>query len=324
MKSILELPHQKEVGTCYINGLYDILAWRGASYNYFLLPVIGGMAGFAYRQFRKTNPPKIVYRHNSSEYLLKELSGILGYEETVIKGHSWKSTCSKIIQSLNNGIPVLAGGLDMFHLPYSSGIYGKLHIPICHILIVGFDDTRDSFLIHDCDFDDPQEVPLKNMKNTLSVDIPGLYRKNTIRFFKLPEYLPDEYEVARKGLIHKAHRMLKPPVTTIGIPAMKKLAEKITQWNCRESLRHMESKILINLGNKYGKNRWILAGRMLAESGDIIIRFCETAIEGDLFTCGDLKNRIANIEEAAFQSLLPGTPPLNSRYGIKRLPKALR
>jgi hypothetical protein len=47
MRRKINLPQEVHEGTCYFNGLFDLFAWKGAKYDYFLLPVVGGMASFA-------------------------------------------------------------------------------------------------------------------------------------------------------------------------------------------------------------------------------------------------------------------------------------
>ncbi len=57
MAAIIRFPHEVHESTCYINGLFDILAWKGARYDYYLLPIVGGMASFAYLKFKLAKPP---------------------------------------------------------------------------------------------------------------------------------------------------------------------------------------------------------------------------------------------------------------------------
>ena len=65
MSRIIKIPHEVHESTCYVNGLYDVLAWKGAKYDYFLLPIIGGMASFAYLKFKMAKPPCMVYWGNN-------------------------------------------------------------------------------------------------------------------------------------------------------------------------------------------------------------------------------------------------------------------
>lgn len=61
-------------------------------------------------------------------------------------------------------------------------------------------------------------------------------KRNTIRAFTIPEKTPSELEVAKKGVAYKAERFLHPPVRLFGIPAMRKLADEIFEWENKNVL----------------------------------------------------------------------------------------
>lgn len=325
MRRLLNLPHAKYESTCYINGFYDILTWKGGKYEYFLLPIIGGMAGFAYLKFKMAKPPFMVYWGNSPKYLLKELSEIIGYEQEIIEGRSWKTTSQKIKESIDKGEPVLAGALDMYYLHYYPDLYNKIHVPIHYVLVVGYDDEKEEFYLHDCSYDQVQEVTYTYLMKSLDVRVPGMSKKNTLRIFKLPGKLPSEVEIVEKGLEHKAERMLKPPISMIGIPAMRKLAKEISSWNSKECFKHMaayagmspplipedlrecnglrfeQAKLLEKLGNKYNKKEWVETGGLFDKSGGLIIELCKNAVKYDGKKCNEILKKIADVEEEAYQ-----------------------
>jgi len=114
MAKVIEMPHEVHESTCYVNGLFDVLAWKGAKYDYFLLPVIGGMASFTYLKFKLARPPCMVYWGNNPKYLLKELGEIFGFTETMSEGKSFNNEFPKIRKYLDNGEPVMVGALDMY------------------------------------------------------------------------------------------------------------------------------------------------------------------------------------------------------------------
>ena len=68
MKKLHTLPHRVCESTCYVNGLEDLLAWKGADYTDFLLSMVGGMAGFAYLRFKRADPPCMVYWGANPKY----------------------------------------------------------------------------------------------------------------------------------------------------------------------------------------------------------------------------------------------------------------
>jgi hypothetical protein len=327
MKKILSLPHVKHKSTCYINGLYDILTWKGGKYEYFLLPIIGGMAGFAYLKFKMAKPPLMVYWGNSPKYLLKELSQIIAYEEITIEGRGWKTTSEKIKESIDSGMPVVAGALDMYFLNYYPSLYNKIHIPIHYVLITGYDDENQIFYLLDCSYDQLQEITYMDLMKSMDVNVPGVSKKNTIRIFKLPDNLPEESELAEKGLKYKAERMLHPPVSMTGLPAMRKLAREIKEWTKKECFDHLvayagmspplipknlkecnglrfrQAELLDKLGIKYKKTCWTEAGKLFKKSGELIIDLCKKALECDGKKCSEVMINIAYLEETAYRMI---------------------
>jgi hypothetical protein len=123
------LPHRVCESTCYVNGLEDLAAWRGADYADFLLSVVGGMAGFTYLRFKRADPPCMVYWGANPKYLMKDLAGIIGFEETVIEGKTFKNTFPRLKEFIGNGQPVMAGALDMYYLRYCSISTGSFMFP---------------------------------------------------------------------------------------------------------------------------------------------------------------------------------------------------
>jgi hypothetical protein len=240
MKKLLTLPHRTCESTCYANGLEDILTWKGAEYSDFLLPVVGGMASFAYLRFKRADPPCMVYWGANTEYLMKDLANIIGFKEIVIEGKTFKNTFSRLKESIDNGQPVVAGALDMHYLHYYPGIYQKQHTPIHHVLVVGYDDQEQVVCVHDCSCKGVQKVSYEEFEKSLNVKVPGMSKKNTIRTFALPRKLPSEFDVAKKGFSYKAQRFLKPPVRLFGIPAMRKLADEIFDWDNKNCFEHMQ------------------------------------------------------------------------------------
>ena len=93
LKTVHTLPHRICESTCYVNGLEDLLTWKGADYADFLLPIVGGMAGFAYLRFKRANPPCMVYWGANPKYLMKDLAQVIGFKEVIIEGKAFKNTC---------------------------------------------------------------------------------------------------------------------------------------------------------------------------------------------------------------------------------------
>ena len=326
MRRLHALPHRVCESTCYVNGLEDLLAWKGADYTDFLLPVVGGMAGFAYLRFKRADPPCMVYWGASPKYLMRDLAHIVGFEETATEGKSFKSAFSSLKDYIDKGQPVVAGALDMYYLPYYPELYRKQHVPIHYVLVVGYDDVEQVVFVHDCSYENLQKIPYDEFEKSLNLNVPGMSKKNTIRSFALPEKIPSEFEVAKKGFAHKADRFLNPPVRLFGIPAMRKLADEILEWKDRRCFEHMvtyattppllpttlekshgmrfwQADVLETLGGKYNVSGWSEASNLFRQSGEKIMKLCEAALRQDGQQASSILTGIADIEEQAYKLL---------------------
>jgi len=327
MEKLIKIPHEVHESTCYVNGLYDVLKWRGAKYDYFLLPIIGGMASFAYLKFKMAKPPCMVYWGNNPKYLLNDLSEIIGFSQTISEGKSFKNEFPKIKGYLDEDEPVMVGALDMYYLHYYPELYKKEHVPIHYMLVVGYDEEKQVVYVHDCSFGGIQQISYGEFESALNVNVPGMSKKNTYRIFGVPQKMPTEPEIAEKGLAYKANRMLKPPVSMLGIPAMHKLAKDITTWEDKSCFNHMvayagltppliaedlshndglrfeQARVLKELSQKYQKKEWREASNLFTKSGELIIKLCGKALNSDGSACSELLERIAGIEEDAYRYL---------------------
>jgi hypothetical protein len=312
--------------TCYVNGLEDLLAWKGADYTDFLLAVVGGMAGFAYLRFERADPPCMVFWGANPKYLMRDLASVIGFRETVIEGRSFKFTFLRLRESIDEERPIVVGALDMYYLHYCPELYKKQHVPIHYVLVVGYDDEKRTVFVHDCSHKSVQIIPYDEFEKSLNVKVPGMSRKNTIRMFDLPEKLPTEFEVTEKGFSYKAERFLNPPVRLFGVPAMRRLAEEIPEWKVKKCFEHMvtyattppmlpvtfenshgmrfwQADVLETLGKKYRVDCWIEASKLFRQSGEEIIELCKQALEQNGQRASEVLSRIADIEERAYRTI---------------------
>jgi len=326
MKKILKLPHRVCESTCYVNGLEDILEWKGAKYMNYLLSILGGMGEFAYLKFKIANPPCMVYWGANTKYLMKDLEKIIGFKQIIIENKSFKNTFSKLKDFLLKEQPVVAGALDMYYLHYYPEIYQKQHLPIHYVLVVGFDDEKEQIFIQDCSHEGIQAISYSDFEKALNVNVPGMSKKNTIRAFNLPKKLPSELEIAKKGLSLRVKKMLTPPVKLFGIPAMKKLAKEIFEWKNKGCFEHLatfattppqlpktfeksdgmrfwKTRVLKELGEKYKIDKWSKASAMFQKSGKLIIEICKAAMKQDREKISNLILEVADIEEGAYNLL---------------------
>jgi len=214
----------------------------------------------------------------------------------------------------------------MYYLHYYRDLYKKLHVPIHYILVVGYDDEEEAVFVHDCSHENIQKILYNDFEKSLNINVRGMSKKNTIRVFNLPQEIPSEYEVAKKGFSHKAEKFLHPPIRLFGIPAMRKLANEIFEWDNKKCFEHMvtyattppllpktfenshgmrfwQADVLDTLGGKYNINNWTEAAILFKRSGEKIMKLCETAIKQDKEKVSSILIEIADIEEQAYRLL---------------------
>jgi hypothetical protein len=328
VKRLINLPHAVNESTCYVNGLYDVLTWKGAEYSYFLLPVIGGMSSFTYLKFKLAKPPAMVYWGPRAQDLMECLADIVGFFRCSSEGKSFKAEFLRIKSYLDVRMPVMAGALDMYYLPYYKDIYRKEHIPIHYVLLVGYDDNKELLYVHDCTYEGIQQISYANFELAMNVSTPGLSKKNSYRVFAVASPLPSELKVAQKGFAYKAGRMLRPPVKLFGIPAMHKLATDIVTWTDRGCFDHMvayagmtpplidkelknndamrfrQEDLIREMGTKYSNDKWLQAADLFHDSGELIKTLSKQGLERDGAACSGTLVKIADIEEKAYRLLL--------------------
>lgn len=324
---LLNLPHRVCESTCFSNGLEDLTSWKGADYMPYLLPVLGGASGFTYLKFKLANPPCMVYWGPSTKYFMRDMSGLIGFTETIFEGKRFEAMFKQLKDFIDLGQPVVSGALDMYYLPYYRTLYGKLHVPIHYVLVVGYNDAEETVYVQDCTHAGVQKISYGDFKNALNVTVPGMSKKNTLRAFTFPKELPSELELSKKGFAAKAERFLNPPVKLFGAPAMRKLSKDIQAWDNRGCFEHMVTyatvppripktfedshgmrfwlaEVLEKLGRNYTRDCWVEASEQFKNSGKLIQKLCESALAMDRQAVSAFLLQIADLETAGYQLIL--------------------
>lgn len=113
----------------------------------------------------------------------------------------------------------------------------------------------------------------------------------------------------------------------LGVPAMRKLAKEIVSWTDTDCYRHMiayaglspplidedlsqndglrfeQARLLKEMGQKHGKKKWEDASPLFAQSGELVIKLCESALTYDGTACSGILEKIADIEAEAYATL---------------------
>ena len=129
-----------------------------------------------------------------------------------------------------------------------------------------------------------------------------------------------------RGFSYKAQRFLEPPVRLFGIPAMRKLAEEISEWDNEKCFEHMvtyattppllpktfenshgmrfwQADVINVLGSRYNVSSWTMASTLFRRSGEKIMKLCEAALKQNTQEISKSLLEIAEIEEQEYRLL---------------------
>jgi hypothetical protein len=274
MGRLLTIPHRRAHGMCPVNGIRDLVHWRsGRDWSNEFLWGLGQGGGFAYLRFKAADPPRQVYWGVAGHRQHKYLAELLDAGYTVIENRSFKFSWKKAREAVDAGTPPVFGPLDMFYLPFYESMYHKRHIPIHYELLVGYEDEKA--YVHDTDKSGVQEIPLNELQLAWDVSVPGLGKRNRLAVFDMPRELAPTDALIRKSIADECQTMLRPPVSMVGIPAMKKVAREIASWP-EELGEDIASKCLRQV-REYLNSPPDLEGDHLTAGRDQYIRFLQEA-----------------------------------------------
>ena len=229
---LITLPHKVCGMTCMINGLEDLYEQEtGVRLPDWLLLHLSGLLGFVYARNKNAPTPRMVFWGKQiAKYQYETLADVVGFTWQMVENRSFPYTLKRAKEYIDQGTPALLGALDMYHLPYYDKFYHNFHVPIHHVLMVGYDDAREAVLVLDCDRPDIQTIPYADLEPAWDVTIPGMGKRNTFYTFKFNGQIADVETIARRGLLKRANEMLEPPISMFGIKGMRKLARELPRW----------------------------------------------------------------------------------------------
>ena len=230
-QKIIELPHTVCPYTCMVNGLRDVYQWKtGQTLPDEFMMITSGMASFVYLKHKKTKPPFMVFWGQNLKYQYRNLEHIFGFEISVREGRSFDFSLNLVKKEIDKGNPVVIGPLDMFYLEYRDEFFQKIHIFPHFVLTVGYNDHEDELFLYDCDLSGIQRLSYDNLRLAWQRGEPGYIKRNAVITFSLSERRLTLNEVVKRGLLLKANQMLNPPISNLGIPGIRKLAEEFLGW----------------------------------------------------------------------------------------------
>ena len=328
----LVLPHKVAEYACPINGLEDQYEWKTGQRlpGYFLMDL--SMIGFTYIRHKLAPTPRMVFWGNMTGRPQHELlADIIGYQWTYSEGKSFATAWKQACESIDRGLPVILGLLDMYHLPYYGHIYHRMHIPQHYVLLVGYDNELEVAFVQDNGLPEVQTIPLRDLKEAWNVNNPGQGKKNTLCILEFGDQIAPLAEIVEKGLKKKANLILNPPVGFAGIKGMRKLAGEITDWpaelnasqlkaclqhlvtftcsvvpmppqrllpypanhtDSHQAVRDRFSNELAGFASQFNHPEWEEAAGLLQKSGELIGRLTDSVTD-------QLLSGTSNLQEAA-------------------------
>jgi hypothetical protein len=301
-----------------INGLEDLYEHKtGTHLPDWLLLFLSGLAGFVYIKNKNAPAPRMVFWGTQvARYQYETLADVVGFRWQMVANRGFPHTLKRAQEAIDQGTPALLGALDMYHLPYYDKFYHKIHVPIHHVLMVGYDDTQEAVLVQDCDRADVQAIPYADLELAWDVTIPGMGKKNTFYTFEFDDHVAGVETIARQGLLKRATEMLEPPASMFGIKGMRKLARELPRWpeqldaeQLNVSLRHLAeftgfppvppnrltgysdapdnhaagrdvfAGLLHRLSKDYGEPAWAKAAALLEQSGQALMKLTDAVID---------------------------------------------
>lgn len=304
-KKIINLEHHLASGCCMWSGIEDIYASRTNQ----KLPeaFLFALSSFGETVFIKTgnakNPFMFSLADGRTRKTYDNIKEVLGLQYRISDGRTLSYALSSIKKEIDMGNPVILGPLDMYYLPYLK-MYHKVHCPMHYVLMVGYDDERDSVYIYDCDRINLQELPQSELVQAWQIKKNAVGDKNGFIRFKLSDSLLNQYELAKICMENKAERQLCEKPDFIGVNAFnkavgflkeckekssedsyKKILVSMTEWFGmvpklpnpilgidEEDISYQANynrfgAMLIELGDKYKNDNWVKAGKLFSQCG---------------------------------------------------------
>lgn len=156
-------------------------------------------------------------------------SDLIGYNLVAGEGKSFKTTMDQVKSILDQKIPVVLFGLDMYHLPYHTNFYHTQHIPGHVVLMVGADE--ENVYVHDNSKQGVQCIPVDDLQQAWANDYIGISKKNAYFGIDMQHPNLDISAIVQQGLAQNARLYLNSPVGFIGRRGLERSIKEIPSWN---------------------------------------------------------------------------------------------
>lgn len=315
---LLKLPHHMADYRCPVNGICDIYEWKtGQRIPEVLL--FDSHVGFSCLSNRTNEIKKMLFftgQHGVGKRQYEFWRKHIGFNLIAGEGKTFKHTV-KIIKSLvDEEIPVLLFGLDMFYLDYQKKFYQKVHILDHVVMMVGYDE--ESVIVHDNSEEQPVKIPIDHLEKAWQDETTGLSKKNAYFGIDMKDPEKNIPLILQQAYQQLAEEYLLPKVSLFGVKASERVIAEIGDWqksysnqdlkqiydfivmltgsilpesfdslttqslgfeNPHQAMRDHFSAALLQYAGLYGNRNWLKAAEFFAESGLAIQQFVATCID---------------------------------------------
>ncbi len=231
-EKIISIPHKTCDYNCMWNGIEDQFEWktknRVPDYLFF---GISAFCSVIYLKQSKPKPLRIIYWSNGLPKKMYDfMQDIIGYNYKVYENKTFEKALSSIKKSIDNGVPVILGALDMYYLAYYKKYYNKLHIPIHYVQMVGYDESNQEIVVADNGKEKFQKITYSDLQLAWGINVPGFSKPYTYYTFTFKAISSIE-NIVHRGLKKKCIHNLYPSVSFIGINGIRKIAKEFPDWS---------------------------------------------------------------------------------------------
>lgn len=179
------------------------------------------------------------------------LAPIVGFEYKHYEYKSFEKALKKAKSEINSGYPVVLGAMDMFYIPYFENLYQKGHIPFHYILMVGYDDEKQSIYLYDCGRLELISLPYTMLQKAMNCNYPGLSKENTVCTIRMNEER-NKIQIAKEALSIKKSSFLNPKAGFLGYKGFQKFINELP--TLKDDIGKEEyDKILTNMVMFFGE-----------------------------------------------------------------------
>ncbi|MGY3777114.1 BtrH N-terminal domain-containing protein [Isobaculum melis] len=314
---LLKLPHQIADYRCPVNGICDIYEWKtGQRIPEGLL--FDSHVGFSCISNRSNEIKKMLFftgQHGVGRRQYEFWQQHIGFKLITGEGKTFNHTLKTIKSLVDQEIPVLLFGLDMFYLQYQKKFYQTSHIPDHVVMMVGYDE--ETVIVHDNSEDYPVKIPIAHLEKAWQDEGTGLSKKNA--YFGIDMQAPEKSIplILKQAYQQLAEEYLRPKVSLFGVKAAQRVIAEIGDWqkqyakqdlkqiydfiilltgsmlpesyeslmtqslgfkNPHQAMRDQFAAALVEYAPLYGNQNWLKAATLFAESGLAIQQFVATCI----------------------------------------------